>query len=227
MRRTPMLTNRRIGDVSVMSGSMSQIAGKTVLIAAAGCAVGVVLAQGLAQRGAQVIVIDREDRRCQALARLVPGRIETLALDVMRPRVCARLGDLWGDTPIDLLIHLQPLRLAGRLGAVTMAIPALTRALRPGLAVARGRVLIVNAVPGAGAGAAERACRLALDHLGGYLAEEMGGAVPVHTLRLMRAAGAGKAALSALLEPALFLGFGAAGDGGLHPSSVTVCAACD
>lgn len=211
-----------------MSGSMSQVAGKTVLIAAAGCAPGVVLAQGLARDGAQVIVIDREDRRCQALARLVPGRIETLALDVMRPSVCARLGDLWAGTPIDVLIHLQPLRMAGRLGAVTMAVSALTRALRPGLAAARGRVLIVNAVPCAGAGAAERACRLGLDYLGGYLAEDMGGAVPVHTLRLMRAAGGGKAAaLSVLLEPAVFLGFGAAQDGGLRSSSVTVCAACD
>ncbi|MFU8778044.1 MAG: hypothetical protein ACNA7M_10310 [Roseovarius sp.] len=136
---------------------MGHVEGKTVLIAAAGCAPGVVLAQGLARAGAQVIVIDREDRRCQALARLVPGRIETLALDVMRPAVCARLGDLWGQAPIDLLIHLQPLRMAGRLGAVTQAIPALSRALRPGLAAARGRVLIVNAVPCAGAGAAERA----------------------------------------------------------------------
>lgn len=211
-----------------MSGSMSHVAGKTVLIAAAGCAPGVVLAQGLARAGAQVVVVDREDRRCQALARLVPGRIETLALDVMRPSVCARLGDLWEATPIDVLVHLQPLRMAGRLGAVTMAVSALTRALRPGLAAARGRVLIVNAVPCAGAGAAERACRLGLDHLGGYLAEEAGGALPVHTLRLMRAAGAGKAAaLSVLLEPALFLGFGLAQGGGLRSSSVTVCAACD
>lgn len=207
---------------------MSHVAGKTVLIAAAGCAPGVVLAQGLARAGAQVVVVDREDRRCQALARLVPGRIETLALDVMRPSVCARLGDLWGATPIDVLVHLQPLRMAGRLGAVTMAVSALTRALRPGLAAARGRVLIVNAVPCAGAGAAERACRLGLDHLGGYLAEEAGGALPVHTLRLMRAAGAGKAAaLSVLLEPALFLGFGLAQGGGMRSSSVTVCAACD
>lgn len=211
-----------------MSGSMSHVAGKTVLIAAAGCAPGVVLAQGLARAGAQVVVVDREDRRCQALARLVPGRIETLALDVMRPSVCARLGDLWGATPIDVLVHLQPLRMAGRLGAVAMAVSALTRALRPGLAAARGRVLIVNAVPCAGAGAAERACRLGLDHLGGYLAEEAGGALPVHTLRLMRAAGAGKAAaLSVLLEPALFLGFGMAQGGGMRASSVTVCAACD
>lgn len=211
-----------------MSGSMSHVAGKTVLIAAAGCAPGVVLAQGLARAGAQVVVVDRDDRRCQALARLVPGRIETLALDVMRPSVCARLGDLWGATPIDVLVHLQPLRMAGRLGAVTMAVSALTRALRPGLAAARGRVLIVNAVPCAGAGAAERACRLGLDHLGGYLAEEAGGALPVHTLRLMRAAGAGKAAaLSVLLEPALFLGFGLAQGGGMRASSITVCAACD
>lgn len=211
-----------------MSGSMSHVAGKTVLIAAAGCAPGVGLAQGLARAGAQVVVVDRDDRRCQALARLVPGRIETLALDVMRPSVCARLGDLWGATPIDVLVHLQPLRVAGRLGAVTMAVSALTRALRPGLAAARGRVLIVNAVPCAGAEAAERACRLGLDHLGGYLAEEAGGALPVHTLRLMRAAGAGKAAaLSVLLEPALFLGFGLAQGGGMWSSSVTVCAACD
>jgi hypothetical protein len=209
---------------------MLHVAGKTVLIAAAGCAPGVVLAQGFARAGAQVIAVDREDRRCQALARLMPGRIETLALDVMRPAVCARLGDLWGQTPIDLLIHLQPLRMARRLGVVTQAIPALTGALRPGLEAAEGRVLIVNAVPGAGAGAAERACRLGLDYLGGYLAEEAGGAVPVHTLRLTRAEaprqGMG-AALSVLLEPAMFLGFGAGKGGGLRCSSVTVCVACD
>ncbi|MBW4972145.1 hypothetical protein KZZ08_00860 [Roseovarius mucosus] len=214
----------------MMVGFAEHVAGKTVLIAGAGCAAGVVLAQGLARAGAQVIVIDREDRRCQALARLVPGRIETLALDVLRPSVCARLGALWGQTPIDLLIHLQPLRMAARLGAVTLGIAGLSRALRPGLRAGQGRSLIVNAVPCAGAGAAERACRLGLDHLGGYLAQEAGGAQPVHTLRLLRAEGLRRgttAALSVVLEPAIFLGFAPGGKDGVQSSCVTVCAACD
>lgn len=209
---------------------MGHVAGKTILIAAAGCAAGVVLAEGLARAGAQVIAIDHEDRRCQALARLAPGQIETLALDVMRPSVCARLGQLWGQTPIDLLIHLQPLRMAGRLGAVTMAIPTLTRALAPGLVAGQGRVLIVNAVPADEAGAAERACRLGLDHLAEFMGQETGGAAPVHTLRLAQGRARKTApgpALSALLEPAIFLGFGSPGRSGLRASTLTVCVACD
>ena len=104
-----------------MQGNAS---GKTVLIASAGCAAGLTLAGGFARAGAGVIAIDRDEERDTALARMNPSRIETLRLDVLRPRQCRDLGDIWQETPIDLLIHLQSLRDPIRLGAAITSIPA-------------------------------------------------------------------------------------------------------
>ncbi|WP_297773983.1 hypothetical protein [uncultured Roseovarius sp.] len=213
-----------------MCGAAGDVAGKTIVAAAAGCSAGLVLADGLAGAGGRIVALDRDAGRCHALARLSPERIETLAVDPMQPAGCARLGQLWGNTPIDLLIHLQPLRAPDRLGAVTSAIPALTWALLPGLRAGSGRVLIVNAVPGSGAGAAERACRLGIDHLAEFMQHETEGRIATNTLRIVSGGEPepdARRVQSAIVSAALFLGFAAPGSRGVQGSTLTVCAACD
>lgn len=166
---------------------------KTVLIVAAGCAAGSELAEGFAAKGAQVIVADHVERRALALARRAPRLIESLALDPLRPSHCRRLGEIWGDTPLDLLVHLHPLRSPRRLGAAVAAIPALTRALGHGLMRGDGVVIVACRAPERGAPPETHAYDAALTALAPHMQAEARGRVRVNVLRL--APGAGLAAL--------------------------------
>jgi hypothetical protein len=157
---------------------------KTVMIAAAGCDAGRCLALGSAQAGARVIALEREATRARAVARARPDRIETLALDALRPEHCERLGAVWGTTPLDLLLHLQPLRAPRRPGAAIAAIPALSRALLPALAAGAGRVIVVFRAPTGAARAEDLAYDAGLTALAGHMQEEVGIRVMVNALRL-------------------------------------------
>lgn len=171
---------------------------ETVLIVSAGCAAGGALAEMLATRGAQVIVADHAERRAMALARRVPLLIESLALDPLRPSQCRRFGDIWGDTPLDLLVHLHPLRSPRRLGAAVAAIPALTRALGPGLARGEGLVLVACHAPGRDAPPETHAFDAAFMALAPHMQAEAGGRARVNLLRLGQ--GAGTAALAEAVQ---------------------------
>lgn len=166
---------------------------RTVLIAAAGCAAGGALAEGFAAKGAQVIVVDHVERRALALARRAPGRVESLRLDPLRPSHCRRLGEIWADVPLDLLVHLHPLRLPRRLGAAVAAIPALTRALGHGLEQGGGLVIVACRAPDKGAPPETHAFDAALTALAPHMQAEAGRRAQVAVLRL--APGAGRAAL--------------------------------
>lgn len=208
-----------------MQGNAS---GKTVLIASAGCAAGLTLAGGFARAGAGVIAIDRDEERNIALARLNPGRIETLRLDVLRPRQCQEFGDIWQDTPIDLLVHLQPLRDPTRLGAAITSIPALTRALAQGLRCGKGKVLLVYDMPAGNAPAEHHAYRSALGDLAPLMQAEMGTGFVINALRLDKSdpkMAPTRRAPGALLLAALYLD--RAGAGGACGSVLTVCAPSD
>ena len=119
---------------------------RSVVIAGAGCAAGRVLCRGYAAAGARVVAVDAEEAATLALARLAPGRIEALALDLTRPAACRRLGDAWAGEPLHVLVDLQPLRDLTRPAAAMAAAELLVKALAPGLGAGRGRVLI--AIPG-------------------------------------------------------------------------------
>ncbi len=121
--------------------------GKTALIAGAGCDVGIALAHGFRGAGARVVLLDRDAARISDAAALAADRIETLALDPLRRDLCRKLGDIWGDEPLDILVHLQALRDPGKTGQVITGITGLTRDLARGLRAARGRVLTVHAAP--------------------------------------------------------------------------------
>ncbi|MDT8326832.1 MAG: hypothetical protein RQ750_05510 [Roseovarius sp.] len=196
-----------------MQGNAS---GKTVLIASAGCAAGLTLAGGFARAGAGVIAIDHDEDRNTALARMNPSRIETLRLDVLRPRQCRDLGDIWQDTPIDLLIHLQALRDPTRLGAAITSIPVLTRALAPGLRRGRGKVLIVYDTASADASAETLAYRSALTDLAPLMQAEMGAPFAINALRLHKSdpiLPQARRAAGALLMAAMYLDRTGAGGG--------------
>ncbi|MET4128224.1 hypothetical protein [Roseovarius sp. MBR-6] len=205
-----------LGNVRVHQGS----AGPTVLIAGAGCATGLDLAAMLAAKGASVIVLERSDARALALGRLDPARIETLTLDVFNPMPCRRLGAIWTDTPIDLLLHLHLLREPARPGAAVAAIPALTRALWPGLARGAGEVLILACAPEADAAPEAHAYDAALRALVPLMQAEAGAGARVNLLRARRADAraafrdvvAGWPGAVAPLGSVLDLGRGGAGD---------------
>jgi NAD(P)-dependent dehydrogenase (short-subunit alcohol dehydrogenase family) len=172
-----------LGNVRVHQGS----AGPTVLIAGAGCATGLDLAAILAAKGASVIAVERSDARALALGRLYPARIETLTLDVFNPLPCRRLGAIWAETPVDLLLHLHLLREPARPGAAVAAIPALTRALWPGLARGAGEVLILACVPEAGAAPEAHAYDAALRALVPLMQVEARARARLNLLRARRA----------------------------------------
>lgn len=161
---------------------------KTVLIAAAGCAAGDALAVGFAATGAQVIVADHVERHALALARRAPGLIESLRLDPLRPSHCRHLGEIWADVPLDLLVHLHPLRSPQRLGAAVAAIPALTRALARGLARVEGLVIVACRAPNEGAPPEAWAFDAALTALAPHMQAEAGRRVRVAMLRLAQGA---------------------------------------
>ncbi len=120
------------------------------MIAGAGCASGAALAQSLARAGARVVVIDSDERAVLEIARSRAESIDTLALDLMEPAVCARLGAVWKDEPLHLLVQLSPIRHPGRPARALACVEALTAALAEGLRAARGCVVIVDAAaPGA------------------------------------------------------------------------------
>jgi len=154
------------------------------MIAAAGCDAGRCLAMACARAGARVVVLEQTASRARAVARARPDTIETLALNALRPDHCARLGAVWDATPLDLLLHLQPLRAPRRPGAAIAAIPALSRALLPGLEVGAGRVIAVFRAPRPGGRAEDLAYDAGMCALAGHMQEEFGTRVMVNALRL-------------------------------------------
>ncbi|WP_397541490.1 hypothetical protein [Roseovarius salis] len=120
-------------------------ADSTVLVAGAACDVGVELCHAFAGAGARVVAVDPDEASVLGLGRHAPDRIDTLALDVMQPVACRRLGNAWADEPLHVLLHLLPLRSLSHPAAAMAAAETLTRALSTGLRAGRGRVLIVAA----------------------------------------------------------------------------------
>ena len=184
-----------------MAGETSQ---KTVLIVQAGCGVGADLAVAFSAAGARVIVVDHAERRTLALARHAPHRIESLTLDSLRPGQCRLLGRIWADEPLDILVHLHALRSPRRLGAAVAAIPALTRALLPGLARGEGQVIAACRAPRPDAQSEDHAFDAALLALAPLMQKEVGGRACVTLLRLGPQTGR-----EAPVQAALRLGLGA------------------
>ena len=185
---------------------------RTVLIAGAGCNAGALLGRFYAGAGARVVLIDNDEPAMLNIARRQPSRIDTLRLDLRRPALCRRLGEIWDNEPLHVLVHLQLLVRTSQQGAALASVEALTLALAPALA-GRGRVLAVFAAPRtrdaagrAEAGAAARAMRAALEHLPRALQDRLGGqGITVNALRLPAEDDAGPARGADVIRAAVFL----------------------
>lgn len=151
-----------------------EFSGKTVVIAGAGCDVGIALAHGFSRAGARVVLMDRHEAAILEVATLARDRIEPLALDPLRLDLCRRFGEIWADEPLEVLIHLQPLRHPDRLAVAMSCIPALTRDLARALRAGRGRVLVLFPSPMPLAGIERRLMDEALCALPGMLHDKLG-----------------------------------------------------
>ena len=156
---------------------------RTILIGGAACATGAALGAFFARAGARVVLIDRNEAAILDIARRHPNRMDALRLDVMRPDLCSRLGELWEDEPIAALIHLQMLRHRAGPGAHLASVEALSDALAPGLGQT-GRIVMVYAAPNT-ASATAVAGFAAYDRLPVALQDRLGGqGIVVNALRL-------------------------------------------
>ncbi|WP_101066249.1 hypothetical protein [Roseovarius salinarum] len=131
--------------------SVWNLEGRTVLIAGAGGPAGGDVVRAFSDGGARVVALDRDEPAVLALARAAPRRVEPLALDPMRPAPCRLLGEVWADSPLHALVHLQALAVPARPGTAIQSVAALTRALGPALVAGSGRVVIAHAAAGADA----------------------------------------------------------------------------
>ncbi len=116
--------------------------GKTVLLAGAGCPTGDALASGFANVGGRVIAIDRDERRVLGIAAHNPDRIDPLRLDVLVPDQTRMFANVWEAEPLDVLVHLQPLRHIDDLTSAIGSILTLSDHLRPGLKAGQGCIVV-------------------------------------------------------------------------------------
>lgn len=182
-----------------------EFSGKTVVIAGAGCEVGIGLAHGFGRVGARIVLMDREESAILEVATLARDRIEPLALDPMRADLCAQFGEIWGEEPLDVLIHLQPLRHPDRLAQAMASIPALTRDLARGLKAGQGRVLVLFFAPTPLAGIDSALLDRALSALPGLLHDKLGAhGICCNGLRLPASVG-DIWSMEALVSTAMFL----------------------
>ncbi|SHM17939.1 hypothetical protein SAMN05443432_10589 [Roseovarius litoreus] len=182
-----------------------EFSGKTVVIAGAGCEVGIALAHGFGRVGARIVLMDREESTLLEVATLARDRIEPLALDPLRADLSAQFGEIWADEPLDILIHLQPLRHPDRLAAAMSSIPALTRDLARALKAGQGRVIVLFSAPTPLAGIDRALLDKALSALPGMLHDKLGvHGICCNALRLPASVG-DICSMEALVSTVMFL----------------------
>ncbi len=119
------------------------LAGKTLLIAGAGCAAGRVLTAALAQDGATVIALDTDTTTLFPLAQQYPDKVELLAMDLRQPALVLSMGAIWADEPLHGFISLLALLDPDDLALSCQTPVGLLRAFAPGLRMGQGAALLV------------------------------------------------------------------------------------
>lgn len=128
----------------------------THLITGAGSGIGAVVATRLAERGAELVLLARNERRAEELAERFPGS-RTLVADLGRP---LELAPLHLPDRLDSLLHIAGVLSLGPVSetdaatwstvlTTNLVAPAeLTRLALPALRAARGQVVFVNSGSG-------------------------------------------------------------------------------
>ena len=166
------------------------------VLTGAGSGIGLVLAQRLADRGDDLVLLARSDARAAALATTFP-RAQLLVADLADPGTLNGIGRQV-DGAVDSLVHVAGVVELGRVDrlrladwehqlAVNLTAPAvLTRELLPHLRAARGTAVFVNSSAGLSANAewsAYAASKFGLRAFADSLrAEEVGHGVRVSTV---------------------------------------------
>ncbi len=176
--------------------------GARVAVIVAACqSPGPKLAQALAGDGARVVVIDREAKKLEALARLAPRLIEPLVVDRCHRETLDLIRDTWGDTPLHLLVNLMPLQRGVEISEQMHALTALLRSKGRGLIAGRGALINVVRRPVEPLSLSGQGMCGAVAAAGQALARELAGhGVRVHTLIVPQNQ------MARAIEPLLFLG---------------------
>ncbi len=144
---------------------MSELRDRVALVTGASGAIGGALAEALADRGARLILVGRDERRLTELAERLRGRSPEidvqptdLADDARLRRLASRVGTAFGG--VDLLLHSAGLFVGGtveeapiadldRQLAVNVRAPyLLTQLLLPGLRQRQGQIVFVSSSAG-------------------------------------------------------------------------------
>lgn len=144
---------------------MSELRDRVALVTGASGAIGGALAEALADRGARLILVGRDERRLAELAERLRGRSPEidvqptdLADDARLRRLASRVGTAFGG--VDLLLHSAGLFVGGtveeapiadldRQLAINLRAPyLLTQLLLPGLRLRQGQVVFVSSSAG-------------------------------------------------------------------------------
>ncbi|WP_371224456.1 hypothetical protein [Roseovarius sp. 2305UL8-3] len=159
--------------------------GKTVVLAGAGCPAGDALASGFASAGARVVAIDRNECRVLDIAARDPERIDPLRLDILDPDQTALFANIWQDEPLNVLIHLQPLRHINDLAKAIPSVLSWNNRLSPGLKAGQSRVVVLFQDMPDAAKPRQRAFLPALERLARTLQSDFEGTgVTVNAVRL-------------------------------------------
>lgn len=124
-------------------GQADELAECAVVVAGDGGAVSAAVAQALAARGAQVIVIAQDAKALLALAQADPARIETLCLRLEDAAACVQTRDIWQATPIAGLVNCLPVE-SGTDSALS-GLEALVAMLGAGLGAGAGLLVTICA----------------------------------------------------------------------------------
>lgn len=129
-------------------------------------------ALSFASKDSRVIVVDVDADVTSSLAKQFPDHIETLEMDVSRPKHCRHLGKVWDAEPLDLLVHGQLLRYKDRPAVALQSIERLTYALAPALSECKGQVVYLCEDQPEPRGIARNAFRASCESLAGALQQE-------------------------------------------------------
>lgn len=196
-----------------------QFAEKTVVVIGAGCGYGAALARTLVTRGATVVALDSDEALILPLAHEAPDRIEPLTIALDSAGAIAKLGAIWADEPIYLLVMLQSLRMERRPGSAVKSMLLFARTFEPGLRAGGGSVVTLIRAADRDADPVRQSAEAAQMRLSSVLPDQLGAiGVRANTVRI--APSQIEPVLEASIEPVLYLGSDQAAH--VHGSVLTV-----